>query len=149
MLKNTITLAKYLLTKGIESSLKIQKMLFFFHFEELSNNLDYGFFNKKNNFQAWIYGPVNIESFFFMQKYFNNQEEKEMFFLDSEEILELDGIYEKWYEKYSNFSASQLVELSHKNESWIKARGDKSPDEPCRNYMIEDKTFCTFIDNED
>lgn len=35
MEKNIVTLAKYLYTKGIDTPLKIQKILFFFRYEEL------------------------------------------------------------------------------------------------------------------
>lgn len=144
MEKNTITLAKYLLTKGIESSLKIQKMLFFFHVEELSNKLNYGFFKPNNNFQAWIYGPVNVESFFFMYRYFNHEEEKEIFYLEKDQVIELDNIYGKLFDKYSKYSDSELIEYSRKNKSWINARGDLGTDEICKKYLVEDKTFIEF-----
>ena len=49
-----ITLAKYLLTKGVDSPLKIQKLLFFLRYEELKNqnNLEDSYFASNYNFQA-------------------------------------------------------------------------------------------------
>ena len=89
MEKNVKTLAKYLFTKGINSSLKIQKILFFLRVEELkSKNTINSFFKEKNNFQAWIYGPVNLESFLEMQKLFSHEEEKDIYILDEETVNE-------------------------------------------------------------
>lgn len=144
MEKNTKTLAKYLFTKGINSSLKIQKILFFLYVEEKKSNNNFGFFNDKDNFQAWIYGPVNPESFYEMQKYFSNNEEKENFLLSKNEIKQIDKIYGKWFDKYEFYSSSKLITKSHKNLSWINARGDLDENTPCRTFMIEDETFLTF-----
>ena len=52
MTKNTILLAKYLYSKGIDSSLRIQKILFFLRVEEKRNNFESGYFKPKDNFQA-------------------------------------------------------------------------------------------------
>lgn len=142
--KNTITLAKYLLTKGVDSSLQIQKLLFFIRVEELKNKVDNGFFEKNNNFQAWIYGPVNPESFYHMQKYFNSEEEAEEFFLSKEQTKEIDKIYSKYLVKYIDFSPAKLVSESHKNISWINARGDLDQYAPSKTYMKEDETFIQF-----
>lgn len=145
MEKNVKTLAKYLFTKGINSSLKIQKILFFLRVEELkSKNTINSFFKEKNNFQAWIYGPVNLESFLEMQKLFSHEEEKDIYILDEETVNEIDQIYGQWLLKYENYAASTLVEMSHKNKAWINARGDLDPDKPCKNYLVEDQTFIEF-----
>lgn len=144
--KNTITLAKYLLTKGVVSSLQIQKLLFFIRVEELKNKVDNGFFEKNNNFQAWIYGPVNPESFYYMQKYFNSEEEAEEFFLTEEQTIEMDKMYLEYLTKYINFSPAKLVSKSHKNISWINARGDLDQYDPSTTYMKEDETFIQFKD---
>ena len=40
---------------------------------------------------------------------------------------------------------STLVDESHRNLSWINARGDLDKDEPCNTYMKEDKSFIEFI----
>ena len=152
MTKNTILLAKYLYSKGIDSSLRIQKILFFLRVEEKRNNFESGYFKLKDNFQAWIYGPVNVESFKYMQKYFNNDIEKEEILLLDDDleknkilIEEIDKIFGKYLEKYRYKAPSTLVDESHRNLSWINARGDLDKDEPCNTYMKEDKSFIEFI----
>lgn len=152
--KNTKTLAKYLLTKGVDSALKIQKMLFFFRVEEKISNFpsqENSYFDEKDNFEAWIYGPVNVESFKYMRNVFLSESEKEEFLLDekneSEEkiIQELDKLYLQYFEKYNQYSARQLVEKSHKNLAWIEARGDLGPDDICHAKLNEnDKIFVEF-----
>lgn len=144
MEKNTTTLAKYLYTKGVDSSLKIQKLLFFIRVEELKNKKNNGFFRKDNNFQAWIYGPVNCESFYNLQKLFNNEEEKEIFLLPKKEVEELDKIYGESLNKYVNLSPFSLVDKSHKNVAWINARGDLDCDTPSNTFLKEDETFIQF-----
>lgn len=116
--KNTKILAKYLLTKGVDSALKIQKMLFFFRVEEKRSNFpsqNDSYFNEKDNFEAWIYGPVNVESFKEMQKLFRNEAEKEDYLLDKNEISKIDKLYLNFYNEYIRYSARELVEKSHKN----------------------------------
>ena len=145
MVKDTKILAKYLLTKGIESSLKIQKMLFFFRVEEYKNkNLNNSFYKHKDNFEAWIYGPVNVESFKYMQPFFGGEAEKEEFLLNDNEIEEIDKKYKESFDKYKNYAPSTLVDMSHKNISWINARGDIDPDDICHTRMKEDDTFIKF-----
>lgn len=143
--KNTTTLAKYLFTKGIEPSLKIQKMLFFFRVEELTNNEENGFFKNNHNFEAWIYGPVNYESFKFMQRFFNDNEEKEILQLNEQEVREIDELYIQYFNKYCDFEGLELVNKSHKNKAWIEARAGIEFDKPSRNLLEENESFITFI----
>lgn len=75
MKKDTITLTKYLVAKEVSAPLKIQKLLFFLRLEELKSQnsifrkfiifkkLVISYFEKENNFQAWIWGPVNVKSY--------------------------------------------------------------------------------------
>ncbi len=147
MKRNTRTLAKYLFSKGIESSLKIQKMLFFFRVEELqSNKLKNSFFQEKDNFEAWIYGPVNTDSFCYMRNYFSGDDEKEAYLLTQKEIKQIDKHYGRWFEKYKNLTPSELVSLSHKNQSWINARVGLGINDICKKKMLEDETFTTFAE---
>ncbi len=146
--KNTKILAKYLLTKGVDSALKIQKMLFFFRVEEKRSNFpsqNDSYFNEKDNFEAWIYGPVNVESFKEMQKLFRNEAEKEDYLLDKNEISKIDKLYLNFYNEYIRYSARELVEKSHKNFAWIEARGDLGPDDICHTKLNEDsENFTKF-----
>lgn len=141
------TLTKYLITKGIESPSKIQKVLFFLRVEELkSKNTKNSFFKQDNNFQAWIYGPVCVESFKFAQGYFDQFEEKEPFLLSDKDMKIIDEQYLKPLSKYINMSPKELIDKSHTNVAWIKARIGLSADEICKNYLIEDEDFTRFED---
>ena len=147
MQKNILTLSKWLVTKDITSLLKIQKLLFFIRVEELKNKDTEGsYFRDDNNFQAWIYGPVSRESFDFLQPWFNKDTELDLFLLSSEEEKIIDKKYKKYLEKYIIYSPNELVELSHKNISWIKARGDLGANEICREFMKENDDFIKFKD---
>jgi len=145
MERNTITLSKYLLTKGINSPLKMQKILFFMRVEEIKNGKKEGiFFKKDKNFEAWIYGPVNTESYFFMQDFFNKKDEQEGFLLEDEQVKEIDKLYLEYFEIYSKYSSSTLVDKSHQNMAWIKARGNFGSTETCNTLMIENDDFIKF-----
>lgn len=148
MEKNIQTLARYLLSKGINSSVKLQKMLFFFRVEDLKKGRNTGYFKENYNFQAWIYGPVNKDTFKEMRGLFLEYEEEiDPFILEKNEIKEIDRIYGEEFDKYVKFSPRELVRRSHANKSWINARNGKDDDEPCENFLEEDESFTTFIDN--
>lgn len=145
MKKDIISLSRWLINKNQTSLLKIQKILFFIRYEELKNkNTKDSYFKDDKNFQAWIYGPVSRESFEFLQPWFNKETELEEYILDSKEEKEIDKIYLKYYEKYNKFTATELVEKSHKNHSWIKARGNLGENDICKEFMIENEDFLKF-----
>ncbi|WP_027123706.1 hypothetical protein [Mycoplasmoides pirum] len=148
MERNVTTLAKYLLTKGIDSPTKIQKMLFFFRVEELKQNPNpkNSFFSKDKNFQAWIYGPVNVPSYLVIQEWHNKDIEKEALLLSDKEMNEIDKQYGAYFEKYAGESKEWLIDESHKNVAWINARGSLGSDEICKEYLIEDENFIKFRD---
>ena len=51
--QNILSLAKYLVNKGVTSPLKLQKLLFFLRYEELKNQTTEGsYFAKNYNFEA-------------------------------------------------------------------------------------------------
>ncbi len=142
---NIITLSKYLLTKGVDSALKLQKILFFLRVEELKNKATKdSYFKDNQNFQAWIYGPVSYESYTFMYDYFAKLDETESFILSDEEVKEIDKKYGKYLDKYIDKTPNELVELSHKNKAWIKARKGYAKDAVCKEYMDENESFIEF-----
>ena len=57
------------------------------------------------------------------------------FDLTQEEQTKID----MWIKSYVNLTANKLVDMSHKNEGWIKARDEdgKRPDEPSSNKIDE------------
>ncbi len=145
MNKDIKTLSKWLVTKGNDSLLRIQKLLFFIRVSELKNNdTDNSYFKHNHNFQAWMYGPVSRESFGFLQPWFNETNELEAYILDKNEMKEIDDRYLKYYNEYDKYSTRELVDLSHKNKAWIIARGNCGVNEPCTNFLEEDSTFIEF-----
>ena len=51
--RNVLILAKYLVNKGVTSPLKLQKLLFFLHYEELKNqSTEDSYFAENYNFEA-------------------------------------------------------------------------------------------------
>lgn len=52
-------LAKYLYTKWVDNSLKMQKILFFIRYEELLNKTtNDSYFEQNYNFEVWIMGQL-------------------------------------------------------------------------------------------
>lgn len=147
MERNVRTLAKYLLTKGVDFPSKIQKLLFFMRVEEIrKDQTQNSFFKLNENFQAWIYGPVNVDSYKYLQLYFDELDEKENFLLDEDEVKEIDKQYLESFEKWNKYSAQELVEISHSNKAWIKTRGNLGIDEICKDKIDEQsKDFVEFI----
>lgn len=148
--RNVRTLAKYLLTKGVDFPSKIQKLLFFMRVQEIrKDQTQNSFFKLNENFQAWIYGPVNVDSYKYLQPYFDELDEKENFLLDEDEVKEIDKQYLESFEKWNKYSAQELVEISHSNKAWIKARGNLGVDEICKDNIDEQsKDFVEFIDSK-
>ena len=122
------------------SVLKLQKLLYYTEAWHVT------FFEKQlfdENFEAWIHGPVCKEVFY----RFRNKN-KFMYSAVCKEDLDLSGINQD-YEKisshisnvlgsYGNLSGPQLEELSHREEPWLKARGDLSPSQPCNKVISKD-----------
>lgn len=130
--QNILSLAKYLVNKGVTSPLKLQKLLFFLRYEELKNQTTEGsYFAKNYNFEAWIYGPVNRQSYFILQDYFANQDEAEKVWLSDKEMQLIDQKYESYFLKWNRYTTNKLVKKSHKNKAWLKARKDLDPNEIC------------------
>lgn len=138
-------LSRWLITKGETSLLKIQKLLFFLRVEELKNNdAQDSYFKSNHNFESWIYGPVNKESFYYLQPWYNDENEIEEYLLSEQEAKIIDKKYLKYYEKYANYSPKALVNKSHKNLAWLKAREGYGADEICHNLLEEDANFIEF-----
>ena len=137
-------LAKYLVTKGVSTALRLQKLLFMLRFEEIANQeLNDSYFAPNNNFQAWINGPVNTEVYYYLRPMFIEIDEKDHYLLsqknkkDKEEMEKIDQKYKKFFEKWNVYSDDDLIDISHTNNAWINARKDIGPNEPCTNYLDE------------
>lgn len=147
MERNILTLAKWLVTRGHNhSAVEIQKLLFFIRVEELkSKDVKDSFFKDNHNFQAWIYGPVNYESFNFLKPFFNKFNEIEDYLISDEEKKLIDDKYKNYLDKYKNYTIDELINESHKNVSWINARAGIPEMERCTKFMEENGDFIRFV----
>lgn len=114
-----------------QSYLWQQKILFFIHFEYLRENKI--FF--KDNFEAWVYGPIISNVFDLQKEYKNwlidfkieNLEKLKECFLDKfkfektqNELEKMWNSFENTFQKYEKFSPIELIEKTHKLNSWNK-----------------------------
>lgn len=136
----------------INSNLRIQKILFFLRVYEKMNNINFEdspIFDKKNeNFQAWVYGPVNVESYNFMRSKLIREEEIESDFLNDNDNKSFEQ-YDKIIDKLNEYESNQLVDWSHQNLEYINVRknGGIKEWQPCcllLNELSDD--FCKFSD---
>lgn len=87
------------------------------------------------------YGPVNYESYKSMQMLFLGLDEKDKYLLKPDEAKEINAKYGKYFDKLNKLSSFKLVEESHKNKAWIKARNGLVPYEPSDNKIDEQSRF--------
>ncbi|BDV03377.1 MAG: hypothetical protein HPPSJP_0980 [Candidatus Hepatoplasma scabrum] len=132
-----IEFAKYIVREyQIESPIKLQKILFLIRYEEKKNNFEKSIFDENFNFEAWINGPVHVNSYSYFRPYFYNDDELEPF-LPSKESKEEFKIYDKYIEKYISFNQWKLVDITHANKAWIEARKNLDEDEISKKKIDE------------
>lgn len=95
----------------VNSNLRIQKILFFLRVYEKKNNIKISpIFDKENkNFQAWVYGPVDIDSYNFMRYKLIHEEEIEADFLSDDDI-KLFEKYDKIINKLNECESNKLID---------------------------------------
>jgi len=120
------------------SVLKIQKLLYYVQAWSLAINKRPLFPGK---FQAWIHGPVNREiydRFSGVKLMYSSVTSKDcnggQDSLSGDERSAIDDVLDV----YAKFSGSQLEEMTHQEEPWLKARGGISPSQRCENEISED-----------
>lgn len=127
----------------ITSILKIQKILFFLRVYERMKNIDPSpIFDETNyNFQAWMYGPVNVTSYYFVRlKLYSNEQESNddvlIEFKNMEKIKEFKK-YDFIINKLKDIDSQELVFYSHHNLEYKNVRKGLSEFEPCKNELDE------------
>ena len=122
-LKKVQKFSLYLFLKyKIDSNVKIQKILFFLRvYEKMNKITNSPIFDKGNhNFQAWTYGPVCVDSYDFMCKILNTDEE-----INNDFLLKDNEQFNKYNNVINNLNEQepyQLVDLSHQNLEYINVR---------------------------
>ncbi len=154
----------YLFSKyKIDSILKIQKILFFLRVYEKKKwgkekEWTSPIFDEENeNFQAWMYGPVNVDSYYFMRPKFYGMgdESNDDILVKFKSEIEKYKKYEeklKAYEpiitKLNEIDAQKLVYYSHHNVEYKNVRGPLKEFEPCDKVLDENKKDFILFDNE-
>lgn len=111
---NFMDVARYLYNKTPNmSNLKLQKMMYFAYLEYYKNCKEELF---KNEFEAWVYGPVlpKLYSSFY-----------ELFTVSNEDNIknkEIEKFLDSIIEKYGSMHAFDLVNKTHEDKAWIEAR---------------------------
>lgn len=116
-----ISLAKILVKEhGANSPLRLQKLLFFFHYEMLKDKKEI----ENLTFEAWIHGPVCPKVYQEFKSYFYDEEEKEWLFeIDKATKAKVKTLnLKEKLKKYEEMSTSDLKKHSHENFGWIAAR---------------------------
>lgn len=121
-----VDVANYLTTNysnKISDHIKLQKILYFLDWDYKQETGQLLF---EDQFEAWVYGPVNRKIFALMK---NN----DLKFTTDYQLSEEDKKFiKKDVKKYLDYPSFDLVTLSHQSEPWIEARRGLSTYEPSR-----------------
>jgi uncharacterized phage-associated protein len=150
MAKNTkkiIEVANYFIKRSLEESkkdpsrelnaLKLQKLLYYAKAWNLVLNKGDNLFH--NEFQAWVYGPVNPETWQFFRNFdFTNSDLKitdaSLKDISKEEIKVLEMVWAI----YGKFDGKYLVNLTHSEEPWLNARKGLNQNSISQNIITDD-----------
>jgi uncharacterized phage-associated protein len=115
------------------TNMKLQKLCYFAQAWYLGNYHKPLF---QEDFQAWVYGPVCPKLYRQYKKFGKNEIDSTIDIAqfnvisedDKEYLNDVTGIYD-------NFSAIELMLMSHEDKPWLIARKDCTIDEPCYNII--------------
>ncbi|MFB9759168.1 type II toxin-antitoxin system antitoxin SocA domain-containing protein [Ectobacillus funiculus] len=125
------------------SPLKLQKLMYY------AQGWTYAFTGHKlfrDDFQAWIHGPVVPHLYDKYKKYGSRRIDEDL----GVKVEELSLSFEQlqilhWvWDKYSKFEAKFLEDLTHMEFPWIQARGDLPNDRNC-NWIIKKEDIESFF----
>lgn len=119
--------------------LKLQKLLYYSQAWHLAF---YGTVLFEGKFQAWVHGPVNREIY---DRYFGSKSlYSEMTENDVGSGFDIGRISRRnarhidtVLEAYAGLTSTQLEEMTHREEPWRAARGDRRPSERCAELIDE------------
>lgn len=131
---NIVNVAKYLLTLATGSAvkispLKLQKLLYYCEGWTLAIT-DQELFPKEN-FQAWVHGPVNVRTYHeFNASYgmLDPIDSPKATALDASVTMGQKAIIHRVFEIYNQYTGSQLEMMTHAEKPWIEARGTLASD---------------------
>ena len=142
----------YIITKMTEgqdslNNIKLQKLLYYVQAWYLAFN-GKALYEKDENFQAWVHGPVSrtiydrfltTKSLYSDITYEDIREEFDLSTLDKKELEHIDTVLEL----YGKFSGTELENMTHEEDPWIKAREGYRPSQRCEVELdnIEVQTY--------
>ena len=140
-------IAKWFLHTEPMTHKKLQKLLYFSYGIYLAQNNDNpdNLTNLlfKNDFEAWVHGPVNPQIY---SLYKNNG--INLIYLEKVETIDFDknimDALNKTMEIYGSYSADELENISHNQSPWINARCGLSPIEASSNLLSDKDIYITL-----
>lgn len=130
--RHLIHLAGNELQTGPMTNLKLQKLLYYAQMEALVD-LNRPLFD--DPIMAWIHGPVVEPVYDLMAPYedmpINPEKEAQATGIPGEDVAAINAAWEK----YKLYTAGELVDKTHRETPWLKARGDLGPREMSRNII--------------
>lgn len=126
---------------------KLQKLLYFCYGIYLyENNSDENNINNRlfyNNFEAWVHGPVDPDIYEIFKYSGINQlhiESDEVPVFRERVMLALNTTLDK----YGNYEADELEEMTHNQTPWINARKGLPASAPSNNRLEDRDIYLTF-----
>lgn len=120
---NIFELSDYILMNRRVTNLELQKLSYYLYswIKVFENELTFDVDVSSVEFQAWVYGPVNVELYQQYKDYKSNKILKidSTFFKNSDMYRFTEIILDY----YNDFNSKELVDLTHCESPWINARG--------------------------
>lgn len=147
--------AKYLILKEPMTPKRLQKLLYFCYsyylaaFNESADKIENRLF--KNNFQAWIHGPVLPEIYQEYKKYVMTQISIDQEIGDDEIAKEDCEFIDEVRQLFVDITTYQMEMITHNQLPWKNARIGFESNEPCTNKLSDKDIFLTFkelVENE-
>jgi uncharacterized phage-associated protein len=146
------TVADYLLSKGVKpngepmTQLSLQKMLYFSQGWHLAIREEPLFFEE---IRAWRHGPVVREIYNRFRHFGDRPIGKSAMLIQPEAILSnaTRSLIDEVWDKYSQYSAHQLVGITHRDGPWKDMRGDL-PKEADSDLLIAEEDMFNWFKRE-
>lgn len=147
--KDIIDIVNWFLYKQPMTHKKLQKMLYFSYgiylFKRNTNVDNLNNFLFTNKFQAWVHGPVDP----YVYQIYKNSGIKLISiedYNDNKLDKKVTEILEEVMDKYSNFSADELEEMTHNQIPWKNARKELASWEPSSNPILDKDIYYAFLE---
>lgn len=139
--------ARWFLHADVMTHKKLQKLLYFSYGIYLAQNNESSEklekFMFKNNFEAWVHGPVDPKIYSLFKDNGIN-----LLYIEANEKFDFDkdmlDALNKTMELYGSYSADELENITHRQEPWINARKGLSLIQACSNPLSDISIYNTF-----